>query len=135
MALYAINASRIYFHVSKPPTCMQDSRRVFDYFAKKGELTIYSFVKSPDSKSYNRYGFLSFKDESVTKEVLDTKFHKVDFLELPIEVSLAAPQSCTGKKNVPYHLGRANPNAIWSGFYKDPASRYLPNPPNNKSST
>ncbi|CAG8557504.1 9124_t:CDS:2 [Ambispora leptoticha] len=89
---------RIYFHVPVTPKNQSEIRRIFKWFAQRGALSTYLMGRSPESKRYQRYGFITYKDDAVAEELLSNEFYPVDFYDDPIRIPL-------------------NQRLIWKGFF------------------
>ncbi|CAG8445535.1 6490_t:CDS:2 [Ambispora gerdemannii] len=107
---------RIYFHVPVTPRNQSDVRRIFEWFAQRGTLGTYLMGRSPESKRYQRYGFITYKDSAIAEELLNNEFHPVDFYDEPIRVRRADPLNgrkiATSIDKIPL-----NQRMIWEGFF------------------
>lgn len=73
--------TRLFFRVWDGIRNLQEAKTIAKYFHSQGKVLEYKFTKSPDTKRYLGYGFVSFQDARHAHRMLEREFHTVEDAE------------------------------------------------------
>ncbi|CAG8613588.1 7529_t:CDS:2 [Funneliformis mosseae] len=112
---------KAFFVTNFRPT-LEEARKVYSFFAAKGELIEFKFARDPEIKKIKNFGWISYKDDKITEELFENWF-KIEPYNTEVIVQRADKEV---KKSKTQQL-RASKYPMFGGFYlKDDAPSSSP---------
>ncbi|CAI2168298.1 9459_t:CDS:2 [Funneliformis geosporum] len=112
---------KAFFITNFKPT-LEEARKVYSFFASKGELIEFKFARDPEIKKIKNFGWMSYKDNKITEELFENWF-KIEPYNTEVIVQRADKEAKKSITKPP----RASRFSFFEGFHlKDDAPSSSP---------
>ncbi|KAL0077849.1 hypothetical protein J3Q64DRAFT_1747728 [Phycomyces blakesleeanus] len=74
----AFSPTKTFFYTGYNVTTLDQAREVFNKLGQYGEMIEYKFQRCPETQTYLRYGYVTYKHEEDAQKALVDAFVKVD---------------------------------------------------------
>ncbi|CAB4391897.1 unnamed protein product [Rhizophagus irregularis] len=63
---------RAFFKITRSPQSFEEARKIYSFFASKGEILEFKFARDSDIKKVKDFGWISYKDSKITEQLFES---------------------------------------------------------------